>query len=501
MGVVTINREISQATTLQEALRTLSMCGGVQEDVGMLRVIAGTVTGYMAITKGVIRGATIPMTGEQGMAAFNHLLNVSPGIFKFATVNEVPNALVGQDLRINIESLVASSPTVAPVGPERTRIEIPIPAGAKPQAPAMPAHRSLTPDQLRLMETYRKLNGPMDRAAFLKENADFATALEESTLSEEQRKQLKEADYGESEAAAASFLEFHRKVLGDATSVSEAQIAMVRELYRELQTQEKRLEFLKQNEMLDDNISVDRGAELWQQEEAARIAALDAIKAPELPGAGQDNPLLVATDLDYRAKGEGEKPTLQLSRQTADIKLPKAQKEWWRRTELVGVGVSVVIVGMIGFLGFTYLSKTSYIEGDLPEQDMVNMDDVLSEQLNQEVPRVANNQQVLVLIEGGAAQAGGSASERTLKYWSEQAQVARRMMAQKRFKEASALLTNVVNQDPYDVLARQSLIESYLALGKRNEARAVAISGLAYARQKEDRFLMESMFMKCIGDK
>jgi hypothetical protein len=494
MGIITINREISQANTLSEALQTLSMfC--VNDHLGMLSVEFGNKTGYMAISKGVIRGASIPLTGEQGMAAFDHLLKVSPGTFKFAVVEEVPAALSNQDLRIDIASLVASSPPKRPV---LTKIIIAIPAGAKKPAQehALSLHRSLTPDQLKLLATYRQLNGPMDRAAFWKQNAELAGALE-GGLTEAQKKELAEAHLGDSEASAASFLEFHRQALGDAADVSEEQIAMVRDLYRELQIHEKRLAFLKENELLDERLGVARGAELWAQEEAERVASLDSIQAPQLPGAGQDNALLVATDY-YGA--ETEKPTLSLSRQTGGMAIPDRANKWWQRTEVVGIGVSVVIAGLIGFLGFTYLSKTSYIEGDLPEQDMVSMDDVMSELLNVEVPRVANNQQVLLLIGGGSQQGGGSAGERSMKYWSEQAQVARRMMVQKRFKEAGALLTNVVNQDPYDVTARQSLIESYLALGKRNEARAVAISGLAYSRQKEDRLLMESMFMKCIGD-
>lgn len=503
MGIVTLDREISHATTLQEALNIL-LYSGINPS-GTIRVIAGGTTGFLTISNGFVRGAIIATTGEKGLAALNELLSVHPGMFNFSTRQEDSMGLASQGLQIHIESLVASVQTSVPTN-VKTEIRVPVPKGQKKEQPSGPLHRSLTPEQLQLLEVYRKLNGPADRMAFLKENPGFVKFFEAdaSTLTDAQRVELDKASLGASEEDVLSFLEFHRKVLGDAQEVSEAQIQMLRDLYRELQTEEKRRSFLSQNELMDEDLALSRGGELWLKEEEERKKALDAIREPEV--VLKDSAALIAIDGDYRVHEKEQFHTASVRqrrrRGDGDMVLAQGPQFWWLRPEVMGICVTISLVGVIMFLVYSFVMQSVYVSAAKPEEDMVTMDLIVDEALGVEIPRSINNAQISLLVEGGISQGGGGeVTTADPRYWREQTEIAKRFLLQGKVKEAKALLSNVIQQDPYDVSARQALVEALLSAGQRKEARALAISGLAYARAKEDRKVMEGLFFRTIGDK
>ncbi|MFN8658292.1 MAG: tetratricopeptide repeat protein [Candidatus Obscuribacterales bacterium] len=540
MGTSTLNRDIAQTSTLEEALRILLWSRF--DEIGTMRVISGRTTGFIGIANGYIRGAMVATSGDQGLGALNQLLAVKPAQCEFSTRPEDQLPLAGQGLQIAIETVIVSVPTMGPgktpvtmgfpaqepsppLGPPPQQAPWP-PPGQPPQGPSalqvprtpekkqweVPKHQSLTADQLRLLETYRKLNGPMDRAAFLKENDVFVKFLDEDTLSDNQKQELNTASRGYSEKAVLDFLEFHRKMLGDAATVTDAQVEQLRTLYRDLQTEERRNQFLAESGKLDENIALERGEGIWQKEQEERTKALNALKGPEK--VYTDSHKLIAQDGDYIDRTSLASKMLIGARilgwnrrrkgEVDDDFTSQGPQLFFLRPEVMGMIVSISLVGTIAYLVYSHVVQSAYVGIGNPDEDMVTMDLVIDEALGNEVPRAIKDAQIQALVEGGADQAGGGslaseghADPAVIK---RQTEAAKRMMAQGRLNEAKALLSSIVSQDPYDVNVRSILVDSYLKLGKRREARAVAIDGLTYARYRDDRAAMEKLFQKCVGD-
>lgn len=513
MGAVTIDRQISQTSTLEEALRILlwSRFG----ESGTMRVIAGRTTGFISISNGYIRGAMIATSGEQGLAALNQLLSVKPAQCNFSTAPEHQLPMSGQALQIHIESVIVSVPTAVPTN-QPTTVKVPIPPGAQKPQRIMPAHRSLTNDQLILLETYRKLTGPMDRAAFLRQNEAFVKALgEDGVLSGSQLDELNAASQGYSEQAVLAFLEFHRKMLGGEGAVSEFQVNQLRQLYIDLQTDERRQQFLAESGKLDETIAVERGDGIWQQEQEERTRALSALKGPEK--VYTDSERLVAQDGEYVARGisptEFFKEKLlgwhrqRNNKEQGDEFTSSGPQLIFLRPEVMGMIVSISLVGTIAYLVYSHVVQAAFVGVGNPDEDMVTMDLVIDEALGNEVPRAIKDAQILALVEGGGSDqsmgGGGATADAHLDpaLVKRQTEAAKRMIAQGRVNEAKALLSSIVSQDPYDINVREILVDSYLRLGQRREARAIAMDGLTYARYKDDRAAMAKLFQKCIGDK
>lgn len=524
MGSSTLNRDIAETSTLEEALRILLWSRF--DEIGTMRVISGRTTGFIGIANGYIRGAMVATSGDQGLGALNQLLAVKPAQCEFSTRPEDQLPLAGQGLQIAIETVIVSVPTMGPdrspgvtMGPPgQAPAQMPGPSHLQvPRPPEkkqweMPKHQSLSADQLRLLEAYRKLNGPMDRAAFLKENAVFVKFLDDDTLSDSQKQQLNEANQGYSEKSVLDFLEFHRKMLGDAATVTDAQVEQLRTLYRDLQTEERRNQFLAESGKLDENIALERGEGIWQKEQEERTKALNALKGPEK--VYTDSHKLIAQDGDYIDRTSLASKMLIGARifgwnrrrkgEVDDDFTSQGPQLFFLRPEVMGMIVSISLVGTIAYLVYSHVVQSAYVGIGNPDEDMVTMDLVIDEALGNEVPRAIKDAQIQALVEGGADQAGGGslaseghADPAVIK---RQTEAAKRMMAQGRLNEAKALLSSIVSQDPYDVNVRSILVDSYLKLGKRREARAVAIDGLTYARYRDDRAAMEKLFQKCVGD-
>lgn len=519
MGSTTLNRDIAETTTLEEALRILlwSRFG----ESGTMKIVGGRTTGFIAIVNGYIRAAMIATTGDQGLSALNQLLAVKPAQCYFSTAPEDQLPRSVQELQIAIETVIVSVPTMGPDsspatrGPGREALQLKVPKPPQKIQQEMPKHRSLTSDQLRLLEAYRKLNGPMDRAAFLKQNEVFVKFLDEDTLTDTQKQQLDAASKGYSEKSVLDFLEFHRKMLGDAATVTDEQVEQLRTLYRDLQTEERRNQFLAESGKLDESIALERGEGIWEKEQEERTKALNAIQGPEK--VYTDSHKLVAQDGDYvvktgysatdffKEKVFGFYRRRQAQAQAQDDEFTAAGPQlFFLRPEVMGMIVTISLVGTIAYLVYSHVVQSAYVAVGNPDEDMVTMDLVIDEALGNEVPRAIKDAQILALVEGGGSDqsGGGSTAEAHLDpaVVKRQTEAAKRMMAEGRVKEARSLLSSIVSQDPYDTNVRAILVESYLKLGQRREARAVAMDGLTYARFKDDREAMVTLFRKCIGD-
>jgi hypothetical protein len=297
---VQLKELIARASSPHEALRVIQ---GVSEAPdGVLRVIAGKLSGRLALTGGrKVDGALVTGTGEPGLPALQKLLSVKTAVLQFLEMPAAESALHQQDLGIPLKAALEEA--VAP--------EIPTAAADDPILEVINSTRSLTHAQIELLNVYRQLATEQDRILFLEENPDFQRAMKDNSLSQEQlellalysklhthedkmdflhtnteftaimsatnmsdehRAQFEAARNAAVDATISAFMNFQ----GASEKVSEDQMVILRGMYKDLASQQERETFLAKHpgfaEAMSGNWTSD---ELVYDLRKARLAAAE----------------------------------------------------------------------------------------------------------------------------------------------------------------------------------------------------------------------------------
>lgn len=265
---VQLKELIARASSPHEALRVIA---GVSEAPdGVLRIIAGKLSGRLALTGGrKVDGALITGTGEPGLPALQKLLSVKTAVLQFLEMPAGESALHQQELSIPLS--LALEEAAAP--------EIPTAADDDPILEVINSTRSLTHQQLELLNVYRQLASEQDRILFFEENPEFKRALKDNALRPEQLELLAlysrlhthedKLDFLNSNSeftaimAATEMSEQHRAqfaaarnaavdatikafmdIQGAKEKVTEDQMVILRGMYQDLANQQERQTFL-----------------------------------------------------------------------------------------------------------------------------------------------------------------------------------------------------------------------------------------------------------------